>query len=152
MSVFFSLICPVFQLDLVRVLLKALSSVPTSTQPEAGTLLLNFVGLGDEKERACSEVAAEMRLLGTWLEGWAGLKERDDRVRLYSSALASIVQTLVVVCNSTQARKDEVCLLLCLGKRLFFFCFFSRERKKPGASLDFGSCSCLAANAGPSRV
>lgn len=109
------------ELDVVRLLLRALGTVHSSVQPEASALLLNFVSTSPGEQKAQSEVAAEFKLLEGWLEGWVGIKEKDDRLRIYSAALANILQTITVVCSGSRLEEGRrllgtVCSVLPIRK------------------------------------
>ncbi len=97
------------ELDIVRLLLRVLGAVHSSVQPEASLLLLNFVSIGDHKDRAQAEVFAEVKAVSAWIEGWAGIKDKDDRLRIYFMALANIMQMLTVCCSASSDahRLDE---------------------------------------------
>ena len=85
---------------LVRLTVRALETVHPAAQPEAAALLLALVSGGDAgAAQAQSEAAGELRALAAWVEGWAGLREKDDRVRIYSAALAQVLQVLAVCCR-----------------------------------------------------
>jgi hypothetical protein len=93
--------------EIVRLLLRALVVVHSSVQPEASTLLYNFVAIGENTEKARAEVMEELKTVSSWIEGWVGIKERDDRLRIYSMALANVMQMLTVCCASSPARLDK---------------------------------------------
>lgn len=110
-------------MDGVRLLVRALSAVHASVQPDASAVLLNLVTCGDHCDQTQAEVMGEIKSLAVWVEGWAGLKEKDDRIRIYSAALVKVLQVLTVCCGSNKSRLEEglklipsVCSVLPISK------------------------------------
>ncbi len=132
---------------LVRLTVRALETVHAAAQPEASALLLAFVSGGDAvAERAQAEVAGELRALTAWVEGWAGIREKDDRLRIYSAALANVLQVLAVCCRTRpeEGRRliPSVCSVLpisrpeCEAQALAFLLLFLEDAAARPALLE----------------
>ena len=133
------------ELGLLSDLIRALHSVHTSVQPEASLLLLDFCSKEPEREASQELARREGRqLLSDWMESWVGLQERDDRLRMYSSALVNVLDALTVCYGGNNAFVDEarpllgpVCSVLPISKPdcqravLSFLWIFLRDESSP---------------------
>jgi hypothetical protein len=89
-------------------------------QPEASLLLLNFVSEEPGKSQSQKTVLEEVKSLRAWVEGWAGIKDKDDRIRIYSSSLTNVIHCLMK-CFETHLEDGEdlirsVCSVLPISK------------------------------------